>query len=116
MGRGILDRLFKPKKQRKGHTHPNSVAAYKEARKGAAKSQIQVMRAMHKLNRPVHYRILSQYMNTIEGCVTPRLAELKRKGFVKVAYVNIGFNKKQVNFYELTWKGKKALEEAGDSQ
>jgi DNA-binding PadR family transcriptional regulator len=95
----------------KTYIHPNSVVAYKAARKGAAKSQVEVLKALYEMRTPAHYRMLSQYMNAIEGCVTPRLAELRRKGFVEIAYVNHGFNRVKVNFYRITYQGKQHLEE-----
>ncbi len=107
--------IFNKKKvpeEAKTYIHPNSVAAYKEVRKkGVAKTQAEVLKALWEMRKPAHYRMLSQYMNTIEGCVTPRISELKRKGFIEVAYVNHGFNKVKVNYYQITYKGKQYLEE-----
>ncbi len=71
-------------------------------------SQTVVLRSIGKL-QPCHYRQISQDLHVIEGCVTPRIAELRRKGLVKVAYQQVGPSKVRVNYYRLTAKGTERL-------
>jgi DNA-binding MarR family transcriptional regulator len=96
---------------RKAYVHPNSVAAWKAKKPTVSASKINVLRALAELNQPAHYRMISQHLGIMEGSVTPRIKELIRNGYIRVAYVNTGFNRVKVNYYSLTSKGRRFVDQ-----
>lgn len=92
-----------------------SAAAWQAKKRTVRRSQIAVLRAMAAINRPCHYRMISQRMGIMEGSVTPRLAEMRRNGFIKIAYVNVGFNRVRVNYYVITGRGYRYMDEYTDT-
>lgn len=86
----------------------NSNEAFKKVRPKIAVSQDRVLRAIQQ-TQPAHYRTISEHLNIIEGSVTPRIAELRRKELVKVAFVKKGSSGSKVNHYALTGLGMKTL-------
>jgi len=85
-----------------------SVQAFKKVKSTVRPSQERVLKAINQL-QPCHYRQVSARLNTIEGCVTPRIAELKRKGYITVSHVSKGQTSARVNYYRVTGRGLKYL-------
>lgn len=99
----------------KNSSKVNSRKAYKKVLPKVSLKQGQVLKAVQNLG-PCNYRQISQHLNVIEGSVTPRIAELRRKGLIKVAYVGKNvLSGTRVNYYAITGAGmKRLIENLGD--
>lgn len=89
----------------------NSKEAYRRLIKDKkiGPSQVRVLKAIKEIG-PAHYRQISEWMGVIEGSVTPRIRELRRKRYVEIAYIRKGFSKNPVNYYRITGRGVKFLQ------
>lgn len=88
----------------KKRVSPTSIAARKSVLGKVPQSQAQVLKTIAQIG-PCHYRQVSAKLRVIEGCVTPRISELRSKGYVKVAFVAKGIGKTPVNHYRITAQG-----------
>ena len=70
--------------------------------------QNDVLRAIYKL-QPCNYREISIYLRVIDGSVTPRIAELKRKKLVRVQHERKRRDGRTMSYYSVTAKGLKGL-------
>jgi DNA-binding MarR family transcriptional regulator len=62
-------------------------------------SQEQVLKALQEVKHPINGLAVARHMHADSASVTPRLAELRKKGLIKVSYVKHGLDNKRRNFY-----------------
>lgn len=70
-------------------------------RKQIARSQESVFKAVYEINKPVNGLAIARYMHVDSASITPRLAELTKKGKLKVAYTKHGLDGRVRRFYEV---------------
>lgn len=68
-------------------------------RQRIGRSQEAVYKAIEEIGRPVNGLAIARHMNVDSAGVTPRLAELTRKGRIKIAYRKRGLDRLWRNFY-----------------
>jgi hypothetical protein len=64
-----------------------------------ARSQEQVYKAVGEINHPVNGLAIARYMHVDSASITPRLAELTRKGKLRVAFTKHGLDGRIRKFY-----------------
>jgi len=92
----------------KKRINQNSQEAYKRVRPTITVRQETVLKAIQNLG-PCYYRDISRHLRTIDGSVTPRIAELKRKELIRVKFVKVGPSRARVSYYEITGLGMRHL-------
>lgn len=70
-----------------------------------ALSQETVWNAINDYGRPINGLHLAKIMGMDSASVTPRLAELRKKGRIKIAYVKHGLDGHTRNFYIVSRDG-----------
>lgn len=98
--------MFGLKTKRK--PHKNSLEAFKKKKQHITVSQYRVLRAIDLIG-PCNYREVAQKLRTIDGSVTNRISELKRKGMIITAFSKKRLNGGTVSYYKITYKGKRKL-------
>lgn len=71
----------------------------KTIRARVARSQEQVYKAVGEINHPVNGLAIARYMHVDSASITPRLAELTKKGKLKVAFTKHGLDGRIRKFY-----------------